>query len=456
MKYAAFVLHNVSADMFWGFKPETSRLYHAHTFTIEADTPELGAEVIWVLTNVDSADDLRINHSHLAQYADQVTEYRRRKNRSLSVGDVVVFYQGEKPLVAKAVEGEGWKDYTLDDLIPTDASLDARNIHPESQAYEAMQDLMQEQANADAQPQPTLRSTSLTRKNRPTEARKQAITMPKAAPSTRSAGDINLNFGLINIPITLYSGIVSAKKVENHQWVTIDGTDRPVGNGSIDKTTGELLTPDQKASVQSKTETSYGPVYVTDTEIETLFTLSKKTLKITAFQPEHIFRQGNYVPKGLSFVEPTKTGTGKAKAYMDVAVTLLGTLFKAMREEGVVAIGELTVRGMPKPVVLTPTGELWTVFHTDSVRQQRELPEFEPAEGDVTLMRTLLNTLKSTEVLDLDDERSALIQEFAESKAASGDFAKPEEDDQDAPAAAAPKIDLAAMLQASIDAAQAG
>jgi hypothetical protein len=150
VKLHAFVLHNISEDMFWGFKPESSRLFHAHTFTIDATTPERAAEIVWILTNVDSADDLPnstfgwVHSTDLTQYADQVIAYRRRRNRSLSVGDVVLFYHGEEFLVAKACEGLGWKDYSLEEYQAAvdGEGLEASNRQDTSQAYRAMQEFL--------------------------------------------------------------------------------------------------------------------------------------------------------------------------------------------------------------------------------------------------------------------------------------------------------------------------
>ena len=281
--------------------------------------------------------------------------------------------------------------------------------------------------------------------------------MPKAAPSTRSAGHVTLSFGLVNIPVTLYGGTVSAHGIERHEYTPAadgSGEEHLVGRGKTAKVTGALLTVDQSLNITKKIETEYGAVFVEDSEIERLFTLEPDTLKITAFQPQHIFRQGNYVPKNLQFIEPSKAGTGAKKTYMAVAVRLLGTLFEAMREEGVVAVGELTTRGVPKPVVLTPTGELWQVFHTDAVREQRELPEFNTVEAEVTMMRQLVGTLKNDDVLDLSDERSALIQGFADQKAAAGDFGAPDPDTYKTATPAEPQVDIMALLSASVEAAE--
>jgi hypothetical protein len=88
---SVLVLHNVSPDMFFRYDPETSILFHAHEFQVVADNIEKAADVIWTLTNVDDGNHLRSMRSDLGLYAAQVDEYRERRNRSLSVGDVLVF-----------------------------------------------------------------------------------------------------------------------------------------------------------------------------------------------------------------------------------------------------------------------------------------------------------------------------------------------------------------------------
>jgi non-homologous end joining protein Ku len=320
---------------------------------------------------------------------------------------------------------------------------------------------------------------------RPHEAREQA-TMPKAAPSTRSSGAVILSFNLVNIPCSLYTGTVSAAGVERHEYlpvpvfetddkgqiltdkdgqpiqktreVEVDGKmqevpvyeDHPVGRGLVDKVTGDLIPNGDKDAVQRKVETEYGPVFVEDSEIEELFTLEADTLKILEFEPQHLFYRGGYVPKTVMFLEPQKSGSGAKKAYMPAATKLLTLLLEGMREQGVIAVAELTTRGVPKPCVLTSDGRLWQVYHTNALREQRELPEVDLVPAEVEMMKNLIATLTKEEVADLSDKRSELIQNFADEKAAAGDFAKPV--DTYTPAAVAePAQDLMAMLQASVD-----
>lgn len=303
--------------------------------------------------------------------------------------------------------------------------------------------------------------------------------MPKASASNRSSGHVTLSFGLVNIPVTLFAGTVSAHGVERHEYLPLpvlkdgvpvtktvtndDGTtedvpvyeDHLVGRGNINKSTGELLTEDEKPRVQKKVETEHGPVYVEDHEIEKLFTLEPDSFKVKEFEPQHLFHSGqHYIPKSIMHIEPSKTGSGAKKTYMPMATKLLSTLLKGMREEGVIAVGELTTRGVPKPAILTADGTLWLVYHTDAIREGRTLPEVDLVDAEVQMMRGLIGALTKDEPADLSDTRSELIQNFANEKAEAGDFGKT----ADTYTTAAPveaSLDLMAMLQASVEQAKA-
>lgn len=275
----------------------------------------------------------------------------------------------------------------------------------------------------------------------------------KAQPSGRSLNKVNLSFNLINIPTTLYTGTVSDHGIKRKEFVVTDEGESPVGRGSINKDTGELLEPG--AQIVKKIDTEYGPVFVEDHEIEALFTLQPDTLIIKEFEPQHNFHQGHFVPSSLLYVEPRKGESGKAKGKPDpVATKLMATLFKAMREQNAMAVCELTTRGKPKPCVLMPDGRLWLVYHTDAVREQREFPEAEVVDAEVAMMGTLIKTVWEDQPLDFTDERTALIQAFADEKANAGDFGKPEEGER-VVAAAPAAMDLTALLAASVEAAKA-
>jgi hypothetical protein len=143
MNLSALVLHNVSPDMFFRYDPETSQLYHAHEFQVVADNIDKAADLIWMLTNVGDSNELRSMRSDLGLYGAQVDEYRARGNRSLSVGDVLVFHeasaeQGGLTLGRGRFAGALWVD-TLGFKPALKTSFDGggSNQTERSQSYEA-------------------------------------------------------------------------------------------------------------------------------------------------------------------------------------------------------------------------------------------------------------------------------------------------------------------------------
>lgn len=136
MKLHAYVFHNVGPKMFWEYDAEHQ--FHAHTFQVEADNIDAAADLIWDLTNVGNADELRINFPHLSKYAEQVAEYRRRENRSLSVGDAIVFLERERYVGTLAVAAIGFTEVAFDldkltNVSNVNIRSDARRAHQEFQ-----------------------------------------------------------------------------------------------------------------------------------------------------------------------------------------------------------------------------------------------------------------------------------------------------------------------------------
>lgn len=285
--------------------------------------------------------------------------------------------------------------------------------------------------------------------------------MPKAAPSGRAANKVNLVLHVpipgtdavfpMNIPVSLFTGTVSDHGITRSSFIPVpDGEDHEAGQRWYDKVTLDNV---EYGEIVKKIHTEHGPVYVEDHEVEKLFSITPDTITVKTFQPLHMFHQGHYVPKSLQFLEPQVTGTGKKKGPDTNAIKVLNTLYAAMRKEGVCALLEVTTRGVPKPAILTPDGVLWFVYHTDALREQRELPEYDVQDGELSAFTTMIQKNHSTEVQDLTDERSALIQAFADEKAAEGDFGKPEAPAASAETKPAPD-DLMALLMASVEQAE--
>lgn len=302
--------------------------------------------------------------------------------------------------------------------------------------------------------------------------------MPKAAPSTRAYEHALLSFGLINVPVSVFNGVVSDHGIKRAEFITVpvldesgkeifdDVTDEatgevrkvqrfedhPVGRMAKDKLTEQPIPPG--TPVVRKVATEYGYVEVADHEIEHLFQLEPKTLAIKTFQPRHLFDQGHYVPRSLYYVEAAKLKVGTKKMDNIKAQQALSLLLGAMAQENAIAVVEFTTHGQPKPAILLPDGTLWLVYHTDALREQRPLPQFELADAVLEQGRMLIKQSWSESPMDLTDQRSALIQQFAEEKAAAGNFGAAPAPEVETDVETVDGSDLLAMLTASVQQAQ--
>lgn len=263
--------------------------------------------------------------------------------------------------------------------------------------------------------------------------------MPKSPASSRAFRKVDLTAstpeGLrINLPVEVYGGTVSDHGITKHQYVTVtvpkgDGEDdttedHPVGTKPYDKVTGEDV---ERDAIIKKIDTEYGEVFVDDHEIEQLFELQPDSLAVKTFQPLHLFHQGTYVPKSLYYVAAQKGKKGSKSVPSPENQRALAAFLKALREEGAMAVCELTTRGIPSPAILLPDGTLWTVYHTDALREQRPEPEVEVNADEVEALRTrIVKGNWTTDEVDLTDERSSLIQDFADKKAEAGEFGQSE------------------------------
>jgi non-homologous end joining protein Ku len=226
---------------------------------------------------------------------------------------------------------------------------------------------------------------------------------------------------LIEVEVTLFNRVASDAGVTRKTY-TKDGN--PVGKMDYDKVTGEPVPADQ---IVKKYETEWGPVYVEDHEIEQLFEIDPKSLVIKTYHPEHLWYSGqHYFPVASYSLEAAKKKIGTKKVPNKVAEQLLAALLQGMREEGVVAVCEVTTRGKPRPAVLLSDGTLWFVRFEEEIREPRPLNEIEVPRKALDDVIGLIRPNITTEPVELTDKRSALIQAFADEKAQAGDFDKPE------------------------------
>jgi non-homologous end joining protein Ku len=255
--------------------------------------------------------------------------------------------------------------------------------------------------------------------------------MPKASPSTRPTENIQLQFGPVVIPLSVYAGVMSGHGIHRSMFVQGEnGDDHPVGFAHYDKETGKRV---ETSTIIKKVSTEYGHVYVSDEEIEQLLNLQHHTLVIKHIQPLHLFLQGAYTPKNLYFLEATKRTQGRKKIPNVAAQQAFAVLLTALRKSQAIAVCELTTRGVPKPCILMPNGQLWLCYYTDELREQRPVPMAGVDPQLVELTVQLFEKYQTDTPVEIEDHRTALIQMYADEKGARGEFDPPQTDVAPAP-----------------------
>lgn len=263
--------------------------------------------------------------------------------------------------------------------------------------------------------------------------------MTHAPAPSRPYATVTLSFGLVSLPIALYSATTDAG-FKRSQF-TPDG--HPVGVKPYDKETGADV---DRSSIVKKVDTSQGPVVLTDDEIEQLFDLQPNSLRVLAIQPQ-AYVGSHYIPRSLMYVLPAKQVVGRKKVDSPATQTAFALLCKALKERGAMALCELTSRGKPQPAVLLPNGRLWTVCYTENVREQPPLPDIEIPPAMLSQASLILDSMWEQEPRELADERTALLLAHAESKAREGRHDEAVTTDAAAPVASGVDDLMAALMQ---------
>ena len=161
----------------------------------------------------------------------------------------------------------------------------------------------------------------------------------QAPEPSRSTGSVTVSFGLLSIPVSLYTATRSTRTVR-HEHVVVDGQYHPVGRQSYDKVTGE---PVDRAEVIKTVEVGDVLVPVTDeayanaTGADAL--AGRLDLEATLPAADLPLR---FVPEGTTYqVRPQKAKKAGAAAGGERALALL---LAALDEAGVVAIGRTALR----------------------------------------------------------------------------------------------------------------
>jgi DNA end-binding protein Ku len=247
-----------------------------------------------------------------------------------------------------------------------------------------------------------------------------------------------ISFGLVNVPVKLYSA-VSRKTVRFHQLNGKTGT--RIAQKRVDASTGEEVPYEDIVKGYELTKERY--VVITPDELETLDPEKSRTIDIEDFVDladiDPVYYDHPY------YLVPDK---GATKAY--------GLLLNAMEESGKVAVARVVLRSKEHLVAIRPAPgnvlTMETMLFADEVVPPEELDELPEAkdlkasERELTMAQQLIDSLSSDfQPEKYRDEYREKVLELIERKAAGEEIAVQ-------PEAPEPKKvpDLMAALEASL------
>ena len=252
-----------------------------------------------------------------------------------------------------------------------------------------------------------------------------------------------ISFGLVNVPVKLYSA-VSRKTVRFNQLSAKTGS--RIAQKRVDPTTGEEVAYEDIVKGYELTKDRY--VLISQDELDALDPERTRTIDIEDFVDiadiDPVYYDHPY------YLVPDK---GAAKAY--------GLLLNAMQESGRVAIARVVLRSKEQLVAIRPAGDLLMmetmIFHDEVVPHDDldDLPDskdLKASERELKMAQQLIESLSSDfEPERYHDEYREKVLELIEMKASGQEIAVQPE----APAPA--KVpDLMAALEASLAAVKSG
>jgi DNA end-binding protein Ku len=249
-----------------------------------------------------------------------------------------------------------------------------------------------------------------------------------------------ISFGLVNVPVKLYSA-VSRKTVRFNQLNAETGN--RIQQKRVDPETGEEVSYDQIVKGFELTKDRY--VVITPDEMDALDPERTRTVDIEDFVDladiDPIYYDHPY------YLVPDK---GAAKAY--------GLLLNAMEASGKVAIARVVLRSKEQLVAIRPAGELLMmetmifadeVVSHDSIDDLPEAKDLKASARELKMAQQLIDSLSTEwEPGKYRDEYREKVLELIERKAAGEEIAvQPAREEAEEPVP-----DLMAALKASLDA----
>ncbi len=246
-----------------------------------------------------------------------------------------------------------------------------------------------------------------------------------------------ISFGLVNVPVKLYSA-TSPKTVRFHQLSAKTGA--RIRQKRVDPSTGEEVAFEDIVKGYELSPERY--VMIEPNELDALDPKATKTIDIEEFvelsEIDPIYYDHSY------YLAPS---AGGAKAYR--------LLLEAMNESQKIAIGRIVIRSKQQLCALRPIGEALglstmlfgdEVLSPDRIDELDALAEAEASKREITMAQQLIDSLSAEfDPSKFKDDYRARVLELIEKKAAGEEIAvQPEAEDE------GPAPDLMAALEASL------
>jgi DNA end-binding protein Ku len=226
-----------------------------------------------------------------------------------------------------------------------------------------------------------------------------------AGEPTRATTSVTLSFGLINIPLSVYTG-TETTRVNRREFYKGDSAVE-VGRAAVRKDTGEVI---ESADVTRMALADNGVwVALSDDEIAAC-TSPRGLAEIVSFVPDKFVDQ--YLTENVYQVRP-KREKGKANPAAERAYSILTT---ALRKRKVHALVQVAMRGPARYALLDSRGNFKLVYSADQVRKPIAEPLVEVTEQELNLATMLIDTV-GVEVPVLTDTTAPVVQAFVNEKA---------------------------------------
>lgn len=253
-----------------------------------------------------------------------------------------------------------------------------------------------------------------------------------------------LNFGLVNVPVGLYSA-TQDKSVHFNQFE--EGTSDRIRYKKVNERTGDEVPADKIVKGFDLGGGDY--VLLTSDEIDAAEAEKSKLIEITDFvdleQIDPVYYRSTY------YLAPEGEAANKAYAL----------LRQVMRDANKVAIGTLVMRNKEYPVAIRPDDEvlkLETMYFADEIRSPtKDLPDLpgadEVTDRELQMAKLLLESMESDwNPEKYQDTHRLQLEAIIEAKRQGNEIVTETEPQR----ASTKVVDLMEVLRASVDSVKAG